>query len=67
MQFDPMIEDRLLCQAKASRRIGVAQKVKATGLSKMVQEPRARFKVAKWGVLCNLPKIGIDHKTIKFV
>ena len=39
----------------------------STGLGKMVQEPRAKFKAARCTVLCNLPKIGIDHKTIKFV
>jgi len=26
---------------------------RSTGLSKMVQEPRARFKVARWGVFCH--------------
>jgi hypothetical protein len=40
---------------------------RSTGLGKMVKEPQARFYVARCRVLCNLPKIGIDHKTIKFV
>jgi hypothetical protein len=26
---------------------------RATGLGKMVQEPRARLKVSKWGVFCH--------------
>ena len=31
----------------------VALGSRSTGLGKMVQEPRARFKVAKWGVFCH--------------
>jgi hypothetical protein len=30
---------------------------RSTGLGKMVKEPQARFKVAKWGVYCHTARI----------
>ena len=39
----------------------------STGLGKMVQEPRARFHVAKWGVFCHSAWLQISPARFKFV
>ena len=35
----------------------------STGLGKVVQEPRARFEVAKWGVFCHLKMLKLALPT----
>ena len=40
---------------------------RSTGLRKMVQEPRASFKVAKWGVFCHSAGLQISPALFKQV
>ena len=40
---------------------------RSTGLGKMVQEPQARFKVAKWGVYCHTAWLQISPACFKQV
>jgi hypothetical protein len=38
---------------------------RSTGLGKMVKEPQARFKVAKWGVYCHTARLQIHPAGLK--
>ena len=40
---------------------------RSTGLGKMVQEPRARFKVARWGVFCHTARLRNRPPRLKLV
>ena len=44
---------------------GLALGSRSMDLGKMVQEPRARFKVAKWGVFCHSAWLQISPARLK--
>ena len=47
--------------------MGLALGSRSTGLGKMVQEPRARFHVAEWGVFCHTERLRNRPPRLKLV